>query len=257
MTVMPERPHSSDDGEPDSPQAATGRALAKRLLPLAILAAALATFLLLDLDRFLSFETLKAHRAFLTDFVESNGLLAALVFMAVYAVVVALSVPGGLVLTIAGGFLFGALPATLYVVLSATLGATAVFLAARTALGDSLQRRAGPWLRRMEAGFRENAFSYLLVLRLIPLFPFFVVNLVPAFLGVPLRTYLLATFLGIIPGTYVYVLVGAGLGSVFDRGGELTAAGVLTPEVIGALVGLSLLSLLPVAYKWWRRRQDR
>lgn len=109
----------------------------------------------------------------------------------------------------------------------------------------------------MESGFRENAFSYLLVLRLIPIFPFFVVNLVPAFLGVGLRTYVVATFLGIIPGSYVYALVGAGLGSVFEQGGDVTLGGVFTPEVIGALVGLSLLSLLPVAYKRWRGRRTR
>lgn len=255
---MPERPDRRGAKESERQSLARNgqvrRASARRLLPLALLVAALVAFLAFDLDSYLSFEALKANREILTGFVESNALLAVVVFMVVYAAVIALSVPGGVVMTIAGGFLFGSLLATVYVVVSATIGATAVFLAARTALGDSLRRRAGPWLKRMEAGFQENAFSYLLVLRLIPLFPFFVVNLVPAFLGVRLRTYLLATFLGIIPGTYVYVLVGAGLGSVFDRGGDLTAAGVLTPEVVGALVGLSVLSLLPVAYKWWRRR---
>lgn len=213
--------------------------------------------LALDLHSYLSLEALRDHRVALSAFVADNRLLAILTFMALYAVAIALSVPGGLVLTVAGGFLFGALTATAYVVVAATLGATAIFLAARTALGDSLRRRAGPWLARMESGFRENAFSYLLVLRLIPIFPFFVVNLVPAFLGVGLRTYVVATFLGIIPGSYVYALVGAGLGSVFEQGGDITLGGVFTPEVIGALVGLSLLSLLPVAYKRWRGRRTR
>ncbi|WP_085124237.1 TVP38/TMEM64 family protein [Tistlia consotensis] len=235
--------------------AGSRRATLKRLVPLAVIAAALAVILLLDLDRYLSLEALKEHREALTAFVAHNALLAAATFMLLYAVATALSVPGALVLTIAGGFLFGSLLATLYVVVGATLGATAVFLAARTALGDSLRRRAGPWLKRMEAGFQENAFSYLLVLRLVPLFPFFVVNLVPAFLGVGLRTYVVATFLGIIPGTYVYALAGAGLGSVFDQGGEVTLGGILTPEVVGALIGLSLLSLLPVVYKWWKTRR--
>lgn len=229
----------------------------RRLLPLAALLAALAAVLALDLHSYLSLEALRDHRVALSAFVADNRLLAILTFMALYAVAIALSVPGGLVLTVAGGFLFGALTATAYVVVAATLGATAIFLAARTALGDSLRRRAGPWLARMESGFRENAFSYLLVLRLIPIFPFFVVNLVPAFLGVGLRTYVVATFLGIIPGSYVYALVGAGLGSVFEQGGDVTLGGVFTPEVIGALVGLSLLSLLPVAYKRWRGRRTR
>lgn len=237
-----------------SEAAETRRGLVKRLLPLGIIVAAMLGAWLAGLDSYL-LETLSRHHEALTQFVDRNAVLAALVFMALYAVATALSVPGGLILTIAGGFLFGSLIATLYVVASATIGATAVFLAARTALGDSLRRRAGPWLQRMEAGFQKNAFNYLLVLRLIPLFPFFVVNLVPAFLGVPLRTYVVATFIGIIPGTYVYALAGAGLGSVLDQGGRITLGGALTPEVVGALVGLSLLSLLPVAYKWWRGRR--
>ena len=172
-----------------------------------------------------------------------------LLFIGIYAAATALSLPGGAVLTVTGGFLFGGLIGTFWVVLAATIGATAVFLVAKTALGDSLRRKAGPFLKRMEAGFQENALSYLLVLRLIPLFPFFIVNLVPAFLGVGLRTYVIGTFVGIIPGSFVFASVGAGLGSLLDQPGELSLAGVVTPEIVIALVGLSLLSLLPVAYK--------
>ena len=128
---------------------------------------------------------------------------------------------------------------------------------AKTALGDALRDRAGPWLKKLEAGFHENALSYLLVLRLIPLFPFFVVNLVPAFLGVRLRTYVIGTVVGIIPGSFVFASVGAGLGSLFDMtmGNELELSGILTPEIVTALVGLALLSLLPVAYKKYKARQ--
>lgn len=244
------------EGDALSKRSGTGaggrHGLLRRLLPLGLLVAALALVLVFDLHRFLSLEALARHHEALSSFVGQHAVCAALIFMAIYALATALSVPGGLVLTVAGGFLFGDVIATLCVVVSATVGATAIFLAARTALGDVLKRRAGPWLGRMEAGFRANAFNYLLVLRLIPLFPFFVVNLVPAFLGVPLRTYVVATFLGIIPGTYVYALTGAGLGSVLAQGGEITLSGVLTAEVVGALVGLSLLSLLPVAYKRWK-----
>ncbi len=232
-------------------------AQAKRLLPLLVLGAAIAAAFASGLHEHLSIETLRQHRAVLNLFVAENTVLAALAFVTIYALSTALSLPGGVILTVAGGFLFGVTLGTLYVVFAATLGATAVFLIARTALGSALRDRAGPFLQRMEAGFRENALSYLLVLRLIPLFPFFIVNLVPAFLGVPLRTYILGTFFGIIPGTLVFILAGAGLGSVFDQGGAFSAGTVLTPEVVAGLVGLSLLSLLPVAYKRVKARRAR
>ena len=225
-----------------------------RILPLALVALAIALIFALDLDRFLSFEALREHRHALLGLVADEPLITGLAFIAIYAVSTALSLPGGTVLSIAGGFLFGIWAGTAMVVIGATIGATAIFLIARSALGDALQKRAGPWLERMAEGFRENALSYLLVLRLVPLFPFFVVNLVPAFLGVPLLTYVIGTFVGIIPGAFVFVTVGAGLGSVFDRGESFSAEGILTPEILAALIGLSILSLLPVAYKRMRRR---
>jgi uncharacterized membrane protein YdjX (TVP38/TMEM64 family) len=129
------------------------------------------------------------------------------------------------------------------------VGATALFIIAKSALGDFLHTRAGPWLQKMEAGFRDNALSYLLVLRLVPLFPFFVVNLVPAFLGVPLSTYVIGTFFGIMPGVFVFASVGAGLGSIFDKGETFSAAGILTPQIVIALIGLAILALIPVVYK--------
>lgn len=222
----------------------------KRLIPLALLALGFALFFVFDLDRFVTLQTLNDHRAYLMDFVDRQGALAILAFIAVYAVSTALSLPGGAVLTITGGFLFGTWFGTLYAVIGATAGAIAVFLIAKTSLGEALRGKAGPAMRKMEAGFRENALSYLLVLRLIPLFPFFVVNIVPAFLGVPLRTYAIATFFGIIPGAFVYASVGSGIDSVLAQmNGEFDPASVLTPQVITALVGLAVLSLLPVAYK--------
>jgi len=114
---------------------------------------------------------------------------------------------------------------------------------------EVLRRRAGPWISRLEAGFQENALSYLLVLRLVPLFPFWLVNLVPAFLGVPLTTYVLGTFVGIIPGSFVYASVGNGLGSVFDAGGAPDLTIIFEPEILLPIIGLSLLALIPVAYK--------
>jgi uncharacterized membrane protein YdjX (TVP38/TMEM64 family) len=169
--------------------------------------------------------------------------------MAIYIITVAFSLPGATVLTIAGGFLFGSIWGTVLVIISATLGATILFSIAKTALSGVLRAKASAWLPRLEAGFREHALSYLLVLRLVPIFPFFIINLVPAFLGVPLSTFILGTFIGIIPGTFVYATVGAGLGSVFDAGGTFTLRGVLTPQIMMALVGLAVLAMIPVVYK--------
>jgi uncharacterized membrane protein YdjX (TVP38/TMEM64 family) len=227
----------------------------KRLLPLAILLLAVLAAFALGLDDYVSFEQLERNRARLLDLVDRHPLLAPFAFMLIYAAVVALSIPGGAVLTIAGGFLFGIALATLYVVVAATLGATVVFLIARTALGDSLRRNAGPAMRRMEAGFRENALNYLLFLRLIPVFPFWLVNLVPAFLGVPLRTYVIATAVGIIPGSLVYASVGNGLGAVFEAGGRPDLGIIFEPEIILPIVGLAVLALCPVAYKKIKARQ--
>ena len=232
-----------------------GGSSVNKFVPLGVLAAGIAAFFALGLDQYVSFEALREHRDVLANFVADNPLVAPLAFMVIYAVVVALSLPGGAIMTIAGGFLFGTVWGTAWVVLSATLGATILFVIAKTSLGDLLRAKAGPWLRKMENGFKENALSYLLVLRLIPLFPFFVVNLVPAFLGVPLRTYVIGTLLGIVPGSFVFATVGAGLGSIFDSNEAFTATGILTPEIVTALVGLSLLSLLPIAYKKVKARR--
>ncbi|WP_282607571.1 TVP38/TMEM64 family protein [Pelagibius sp. Alg239-R121] len=222
---------------------------ARRLAPIAVILAAIFGAFALGLDDYLSFEALRDNREILMAFTADNVIAAVAIFIGIYAVSTALSLPGGAVLSIAGGFLFGSFLGTLWVVLGATIGAVGIFLAARTALGDILKAKAGPWLMKMEAGFQENALSYLLVLRLVPLFPFVVVNLVPAFLGVSLRTFTLATFIGIIPGSFVFASIGAGLGSVFDRGDSFSPTGILTPEVIVALLGLSVLSLVPVVYK--------
>ena len=229
----------------------------KRLIPVAVLVLGLVLFFVFDLGRFLSFETLRQNRAALLDWVETYGVVAALIYMLIYAAAIAFSLPGGAVLTITGGFMFGSIWGTLCVVIAATAGATALFLIAKTSFGDALRAKAGPALQRMQEGFQEGALSYLLVLRLVPLFPFFLVNLVPAFLGVSLRVYVLGTFIGIIPGTFVFATVGAGLGSVFDQGETFTAAGILTPQIITALVGLAVLALIPVVYKRIKARSGK
>jgi uncharacterized membrane protein YdjX (TVP38/TMEM64 family) len=220
-----------------------------RLIPLLVLIIGLLLFFIFGLDRYVSFTALRENREALLAWVQQSRTLAVFAYMAAYTVAVAFSLPGGAVLSITAGFLFGAVWGTGYIVISATLGATTLFIVARTALGELLRAKAGPWLHKMEAGFRDNALSYLLVLRLVPLFPFFVVNLVPAFLGIPLSTYVLGTFVGIIPGALVYATVGSGLSSLFDAGGELSAKGVLTPQILTALIGLAVLALIPVVYK--------
>jgi uncharacterized membrane protein YdjX (TVP38/TMEM64 family) len=244
---------SSIEPSADLPAMTRSRAI-RRLAPLAILLVAIGAFFALGLHDYLSFEALRQHRELLLGLVEQHPFLAPLAFMAVYAAVVALSVPGGAILTIAGGFLLGIVSATLCVLVGATVGATIVFLIARTALGDALRAKAGPRIRRMEEGFRQDALSYLLVLRLIPIFPFWLVNIVPAFLGVPVRTYVLGTFVGIIPGSFVYASVGNGLGAVFDAGGTPDLGVIFEPAILLPIVGLAVLALLPVAYRKLKAR---
>lgn len=231
------------------PDAPTPRPPWRRFLPLLAIVAALVLVFTSGLWRYLSFQTLKENRAALHDLVAGHRWLAGGGFVALYTLAVALSMPGAVVLTVAGGFLFGSLLGTVLVVVGATAGATLLYLAARTALGDLLRARAGNAVRRLEQGFRDDALSYMLFLRLVPLFPFWLVNLAAAALNVPLRVFVLGTLVGIIPGSFVYAQVGAGVGSVFDQGGEPSLANVLTPAVVVALVGLALLALLPVIYR--------
>ena len=227
----------------------------RRFSPVLILLIGLGLFFLFGLEQYLTFETLKYHRETLISFVGNYPILAPLVYMLIYTAVIALSVPGGAVMTIAGGFLFGSILGTTYVVIAATTGATLLFMIAQTALGDSLRTYAGPWMQKMRKGFQDDAFHYLLVLRLIPLFPFFIVNLVPAFLGVKTRIYIGATFIGIIPGSFVYATVGAGIGSVFDAGESFEPANILTPQMWLALAGLAVLAILPIVYRKFKRNK--
>lgn len=236
------------------PGTAARRGLAWRLLPVVLLALAAAAFFASGLHRYLTFEALRANRGELLAWVDAHAFMAALVFVAVYAAGIVLLPPSGTLMTVTGGFVFGAVIGTSLVVVGATAGATALFLVARFALGDWLRERAGAGIQRMRAGFRENELSYMLVLRLVPLFPFWLVNLAPAFLGVRLRTFVVGTFFGIVPGTAVFAVFGAGLGSILDANQDLSLAGVLTPEIVGALLGLALLALAPVVYKKIRAR---
>ena len=230
-----------------------GRLSLRRLVPLAVIAAAIVLFFALGFGQYLSFDALKENRHGLLEWRDENRIAAVLIFIIVYALAVALSLPGAVWLTIGGGFLFGTIMSTLSVVGAATIGATLIFLAARYALRDYLRSKVGPALRKMEDGFRDNALSYLLFLRLIPVFPFWLVNLVPAFIGVPLRTYVIGTFLGIIPGSFVYSSVGNGLGAVIDAGERPDLSIIFDPAILLPIVGLAFLALLPIAYKWIKK----
>jgi uncharacterized membrane protein YdjX (TVP38/TMEM64 family) len=228
---------------------------ARRWLPVAGIAILGGAVIAFDLHQYLNLETLRENRDALAAFVTDNAVLAVGLYVVVYAASVTLSLPGATVLTVAGGFLFGAVLGGTMAVLSAVLGAALLFLAARTVVGDTLRARAGPLLRRMEDGFRANAFSYLLFLRLVPAFPFWAVNLAPAVLGVPFRIFVLATAIGIIPGTFVYAAFGAGLGRLFAAGEDINLSDVLSPAMLGGLIGLGVLALLPVLVDRWRRRK--
>ena len=204
----------------------------------------------------LSCAALRDNRAWLGDWVAAHRLLAILGFMALYAAAVALSVPGAAVLTVAAGFLFGTYrPPPRWSSRPPRPAPPSCSWPRARAFRDLLQPRVGPWLAKLQRGFAENELNYLLFLRLVPLFPFFVVNLVPAFLGVRLRTFVVATFFGIIPGSFVFASVGAGLGSLFDAGRDCSLDNVLTPQIILALVGLALLALVPVVYKRFAARR--
>jgi len=220
-----------------------------RLLPLLVIVLAVVGVFATGLDDYLSFETLREHRHWLLNWYAANQMLAVVSFVAIYALIVTLSLPGAVWMSLAAGFLFGTVAATIWVVTAATLGALGIFLIARYALADYFHAKAGDAGRKMEAGFRENALSYLLFLRLVPLFPFWLVNLVPALLGVPARTFLIGTFFGIIPGSAVFCSVGAGLGAVFEQGKTPDLGIIFSPEILFPILGLAVLSLVPIVYK--------
>lgn len=242
----------SDDRAPP-PRA---RLSIQRLFPLALLAAGLAATIWFDLHHFLSFDALRENRETILNWRAANEVLAAVAYIAIYCAAIAISLPGAIWLTILGGFLFGSVQGGFLVVIAATSGATIIFLAARYAFADYFYEKVGGVIRRLEDGFRRNAFSYLLFLRLVPLFPFWLVNLVPAFVGVSLPAYVVATLIGTIPGTFIYTSLGSGLGRLFEKG-ELPNLGIIFhPEILLPLLALGLISLIPVVYRNRRRLRD-
>lgn len=222
-----------------------------RKLPLIIIAtvAAIGAFTLRD---YLNFQTLADNREALLSFRDSNYLLTALVFMVAYAVVVGFSLPGAAIMTLTGGFLFATFPGALFNVTGATLGAIAIFVAARWGLGERLASKmdtSDGLIKKIKEGIDENQWPMLFLIRLVPAVPFFVANLVPALVGVPLGRYAISTFLGIIPGAVVFTSVGAGLGEVFDRGDTPNLGIIFEPAILLPILGLCALAALPILLK--------
>lgn len=229
-----------------------------RRLPLFIIlaVAAIGAFTLKD---YFTFDALRDNRETLIAFRDANFLLTALVFVLSYIVIVAFSLPGALIATLTGGFLFGTLGGSFLSVSSATIGATLIFLAARHGFGERLKARmdaSDGTVGKISKGIDDNQWSMLFVMRLVPVVPFFVANLVPAFLAVPLYRYVISTFLGIIPGSLVYSSVGAGLGEVFERGETPNLGIIFEPHILLPILGLSLLSMLPVIVKAVTGKKD-
>jgi uncharacterized membrane protein YdjX (TVP38/TMEM64 family) len=214
-----------------------------RMVIAAVIAVAIGAFLYFDLGQYLSLDALKHNRDQLLAFTESNYAASVAIFILTYIVVTGLSLPGAVILTLAGGFVFGGVIGTLFVNLGATTGATLAFLAARYLLRDWVEQKFGRWIEPVQQGFAKNAFSYLLTLRLIPLFPFFIVNLVSGLTRVNVGTYVAATAIGIIPGSFVYAYAGRQLGTISSL------KEIASPNVIGAFVLLGLLALAPIVYK--------
>lgn len=237
------------------PETAAKRSTLGRALPLAVLAVGCIAGIALISD-YLGYEALAEHYQALLAYRDAHFAASVSIYMLIYIAVVAFSIPGAVWVTLVGGFLFGFWLGLGMVAVSATIGAVLIFLAARTALGEYLRAKAGRWLERLESGFREGETSFLLIMRLVPIVPFFVANLVPAFLGASLRKFMWTTLLGILPGTAVYVSVGVGLGEQLAKGERPDLGVIFDPWVLGPLLGLAALAALPLVMKrlGWARR---
>jgi uncharacterized membrane protein YdjX (TVP38/TMEM64 family) len=229
-----------------------------RYLPLiAILVVALVgAFTLKD---YLSFDALRDNREALIAFRDSNYLIAVIGFIAIYTAIVGFSLPGATIATLTGGFLFGTAFGTVFNVTGATLGATLIFLAARYGFGEKLGAKlegSQGSVKKIKDGIDENQWSMLFIIRLVPAVPFFIANLIPAFLDVPLHRYVISTFFGIMPGAFVYTSVGAGLGEVFAKGETPNLGIIFEPHILLPILGLSVLVLLPIIVKAVTGKKD-
>ena len=226
----------------------------KYALPLTLITGLL-LFFATGTHKLVSWETISTNYGVLKQFSNDRILTSYTLFLLLYVIVVAFSLPVALPLTLTGGALLG-WPAGMVIIFAATMGAGIVFLAARTIFSDFLRGKAGPFMARLEAGFNKNAFSYLLALRLIPVAPFWVVNIIPSLTKMKLSSFLLATFIGIMPGTMVFVSVGRGFDTILASGQTPDLSVLSSPSILIALGGLGALALMPVIYKWITRNRN-
>ena len=234
----------TEPSSPSSPQAA----LIKRMLPILVLALGLGLFFAFDLGRFISIAVLAENYVAITAWVADHLVLAVAAYFALYVIAVAFSLPIATPLTLAGGAVLGYVAAPV-IILAATLGALILFLAARGAFADVLAKRCGPFMSKISEGFQEQPFFWLLALRLIPLAPFWAVNIAPALLGMRSSSYIMATLIGIAPGTTVYVAVGRGFDAVLAAGKAPDLSTLGDIRIIAPLAGLGLLALIPILAK--------
>ena len=240
--------------QPPPPASALG--VIKRFGPAALLVGGLAAVIAGGGLNHLSLHELRDSRASLHAFVRAHGLEAAVAYVAVYVGVVSLSLPGALIMTLTGGFLFGPWAGALLADIACSSGAMVVYAVCRLTVGDCLDRRLSPKIKAFEDGFRQDAFLYLLTLRLIPVMPFWLINLAAGLIGAPARAFIVATVLGILPAALIYAGLGSGLDGMFDRGEPLGPQLFLTPRIALPMIGLALLSTLPIAHHWWRARRN-
>lgn len=229
----------------------------KHLLPLALLFAGLAALWAFGLRQDLSWPTLARHQADLLAIVAARPLTTGTAYVAIYIVVVACSLPEAAFVTVAGGLLFGTVVGTALAVVGSSIGAVILFLAARYAFADLMAARAAPLMARIRPGLERDGFLYLLAIRLVPIFPFWLVNLAGAACGMRLRPFAAATVIGIIPGTTVFAAIGAGLGDVLAKGQAPNLMVIFAPQVLLPLLGLAALTLLPVAWRAWQGSSAR
>jgi uncharacterized membrane protein YdjX (TVP38/TMEM64 family) len=229
----------------------------RRLLPLiGILAVAVIGYF--TLGDYLSFDNLRDNREALIEFRDQNYLLSVLLFMAIYIVIVAFSLPGAAIASLTGGFLFALFPGALINITAATIGAAIIFLAARYGLGAQLARRMDASegsVKQIKDGLRENELSFLFLMRLVPAVPFFAANLIPALVGVSLGRFVFTTFFGIIPGGIVSTWIGAGLGEVVARGETPDLGLIFEPHILGPILGLCALAALPILLKFFKKKE--
>ena len=222
-----------------------------RFAPLLILLGAIAAAYHYGLQNYLSLESIKAQKEQFQGMIDAQPILAPLAFVGIYAGAVALSLPIATLLTLLGGFLFGLVQGTLLVVTAATIGATIIFIIAKTSLGSALREKAGRFYTKIESNMKENAVGYLLFMRLVPIFPFVAVNVVPALFNIPLRIFVLTTFFGILPGSAVFVYFGQQLGSIESL------SDLASPEVLSAFALLGVFALIPTLYTQYKQRKNK